>query len=696
MHGLRIHVPAELHELADLAVNLWWTWHPSAAELFRSLAPERWVSCGRNPVKLLRDAPARDLDRMAADATLLARVHAIHEEWIKDRDRPTRPDFPATRDRPIAFFCAEFGVDPALATYSGGLGVLAGDVLKQASDMAIPMVGVGLFYRRGYFHQRLDRSGWQHEYWTTATPEELPMVPELASRNARVHLRLRDRSVAARIWRVDVGRIPLYLLDTDVPENDPVSRWITSTLYVGDRAMRLMQYAVLALGGVRALRTLGVDPSVFHINEGHASLVSLELIRERRALGEDFHEALANVRSQVVFTTHTPVAAGNEHYSEKEVQAVLGALSREIGIDNRELTSLARGGAANAHDLGVTELALRTARSTNAVSRRHGEVTRGMWQHIWPGRAPKDVPITHVTNGVHGPTWMAAPMRALLARHLGPDFFMTPDPAMLKRVHDIPDEEIWRVRDELRGRLVGYVRDKSIADRLARGETIAYAEGAMKTFEPDVLTIGFARRVASYKRLNLLIHDPERALSLLANHPVQVVMAGRAHPMDDGAKRLVQAIFSLKDTRAAATHVAFVEDYDMAVAKELVAGCDVWLNLPRAPLEASGTSGMKAALNGGLNVSVLDGWWLEAYDDGVNGWGIASTEGLDEAAQDARDASTLYSILEREVVPSFYARDDANLPRAWVQRIKASIERVLTTFTTRRMLEEYTTKVWSH
>lgn len=686
-NGLLLRMPEELHPLAELAYDLWWTWHPGGEELFRAIDGDRWEASGRNPVKLLRDVSPARLEAMRRDEPYRARLRAFHESWRQDLARPPF-EHPAVKpSRPIAFICAEYGLDAALPIYSGGLGVLAGDVLKQASDSKIPMVGVGLFYRRGYFRQRLDRSGWQHEYWTSLDPEELPMVPELDDHRP-IHVRLRDRSVAIRMWRVQVGSVPLYLLDTNLPENDPTSRWITSTLYVSDRTMRLMQYAVLAIGGVRALRALGVEPSVFHLNEGHASLAALELLRSARADGLGHSAAIESVRSRVVFTTHTPVAAGNEHYSAEEVGSVFGRLAEHVGIDDhelRELSSDASGG------LGVTELALRLSRSTNGVSKKHGEVARGMWQHLWPGRDARDVPIRHVTNGVHAPTWMASPMRELLDRHLGADW-STRGGEVLERIDAIDSKELWDARNTLRTSLVHYIRAKTVEDRLARSEPIAYAEGAWSTFDPNVLTIGFARRIAVYKRLHLLIRDPERALGLLRGGRLQVVIAGRAHPQDEQAKHIVKSIFELKD--AVGSRVVFLEDYDLAVAHQLVAGCDVWVNVPRAPLEASGTSGMKAALNGALNLSVLDGWWCEAYEENLTGWGIASSNEADESTQDDRDARTLFGLLEREVLPMFYERDAEGIPREWTRRIKASLRRIATMFTTKRMLDEYADRVW--
>jgi len=690
---LRARLPGPLQPLATLATNLWWCWHPEAAAIFRAVDPERWDSSGHNPVKLLRDASPLRLAKVAQDAALVGRVEALARSLEAELDRPFGSTA-ATSERPIAFLCAEYGLHASLPIYSGGLGVLAGDVLKQASDDGLPLVGVGLFYRRGFFHQRLDLSGWQHEWWSTADPEELPLRLEVDARGEPrlVELMLRGHPVVAQIWHAQVGRVPLFLLDTDVPRNRPVDRWITSTLYVGDRTFRVMQYAVLAIGGLRALHALGIEPSIVHLNEGHAALAALELAREKVKSGLPFARALDEARQRVVFTTHTPIGAGNEHYGQDEILQLLGHLPGELGIDPATFLALAQ--PADGPSFGVTELALRTSRSANGVSALHGEVARGMWQQLWPGRSRAEVPIVHVTNGVHAPSWIAPELQTLLDRWLPPGW-RTGDPGAWASVEAIPDRELWGVRNALRLRLVEFVRRKTVGDRLARGEHIPYVESAARTFDPDVLTLGFARRVAAYKRLDLLIRDPPRALALLDGpRRLQLVIAGKAHPSDDGAKRLVQRIFELKDIAGAKGTVAFLEDYDLDTARQLVAGCDVWLNLPRPPLEASGTSGMKAALNGGLNLSVLDGWWPEAFD-GTNGWAIAADGIQNEEARDVRDANTLYELLEREVIPSFHDRDAAGVPVAWVRRIKASLRTAGARFTTARMMSEYVQRVYA-
>jgi starch phosphorylase len=581
--------------------------------------------------------------------------------------------------------------------YSGGLGVLAGDILKSASDLAHPTVGVGLLYRTGYFHQRIDTAGAQHEYWIDTDPDLLPAVRVTGDDGAPLTIRvpLDDEDVVAEIWRVDVGRVPLYLLDSDVPENGPVGRWVTSRLYEGNRAIRLAQYGMLGVGAVRALRALGIEPSVYHLNEGHPALSVFCLVAERVAAGLTFDQAWAEVREQLVFTTHTPVPAGNETYGREEIEAMLGRLADLVG-DREQFLALGRIDPADVgQPSGMTPLALRASRSANGVSRRHGEVARRMWQPVLGGDTVDDVAITHVTNGVHVPTWLRGPMRDLLDRHLGPEWIRrSADPATWAPVAAIPAAEIWAARNEARRRLVGVLGEQATADRLRRGEDLAYAEAAEHGFDEDRLTIGFARRLATYKRLYLVAADPGRALRLLTGErSLQFVFAGKAHPSDTGAKDIVRRLFELKGAARDAGTVAFLEDYDLRLATSLVGGCDVWINLPRPPQEASGTSGMKACLNGGLHLSVLDGWWAEAYD-GTNGWAIDGTEDADEAGQDRRDGATLFDLLEQEVVPAFYDRADDGVPHRWVELIRRSLLTNGPAFSADRMVRQYAEEIY--
>ena len=511
-----------------------------------------------------------------------------------------------------------------------------------------------------------------------------------------VEVPILDENIIAQVWRVDVGRVPLYLLDTDVPANSAVGRWVTSRLYESNRTIRLAQYAVLGVGGVRALRALGIDPAVYHVNEGHAALGVFELLAQaREAAGTGLDAAWQRVREQVVFTTHTPVPAGNETYPRDEVLAALGRIA-DLAGDREQFLAAGRIDPANTDQpSGMSALALRASRRVNAVSRRHAEVARAMWQPLFPGRAPDAVPITHVTNGVHVPTWLRGPMRALLDRYLGAGWLSRADQAATwQPVSDIPASELWTARCAARGQLVDMITQRSTAHRLSRGDPMDYAEAARTGFDPGRLTIGFARRLATYKRLHLLALLPERAIALLGGErPIQFIFAGKAHPADADAKEIVRQLFALKRSPSVAGRAAFLEDYDMATAGQLVAGCDVWVNLPRPPLEASGTSGMKSSLNGGLQLSVLDGWWAEAWD-GSNGWAINGDVDGDHQAQDYRDARTLFDLIEHEVVPLFHERDGEDVPQRWVAMMRRSLQTNGPRFCATRMVREYAERIY--
>jgi glycogen phosphorylase len=676
--ALASRLPEPLAPLARIAYNYRWSWLPGGSGLFESIAPYRWQLCGHNPVRLLQEVSTAALDRAASDEGLLERVRQAERAIEADLARPPVAG-PVDSERPVAFLCAEYGVHRSLPIYSGGLGALAGDMLKEASDRALPLVAVGLMYQQGYFRQRIDNSGWQHEYWVETDPDRLPaaLVTQDDGSPLTVTVPIHGEDVVAQVWRVDVGRVPLYLLDAERPDNSRLARWISAQLYVGDPVTRLAQYVLLGVGGMRVLRALDIDPGVVHLNEGHAAFVSLELGDSERT----------------VFTTHTPVPAGNDSYSAAEVVDALAGLD----VDSEALVRSGRTHPDDEHEpVGVTQLALRTSRAANGVSRRHGEVAREMWQAIWPERSVEDVPIGHVTNGVHLPTWVGGPMHRLLDRHLGEDWLeRATDPATWDPVDAIPDDELWAVRCEQRSALVDYMRDRSAADRLSRGEARDYVEAAAQAFDPDVLTVGFARRLATYKRLTLLISDPGRALGLLSgDRPIQIVLAGKAHPRDDDGKRLIQALFAQRGAPEVGRRVIFLHDYDLAMAARLVRGCDVWVNVPRPPMEASGTSGMKSAVNGGLNLSVLDGWWPEAYD-GTNGWALSGEPDPDHGAQDARDAAELYRLLEQEVVPEFYAREDGGPPRDWLARVRSSLKTVGPGFGAGRMLDDYLERIYA-
>jgi starch phosphorylase len=698
---LASRIPGRLAPLANVAYNYSWTWRADGDQVFRSIDPYRWRLCRQNPVRMLQEAAEESLERAAITPSLVARAEALRDALEADTSRPRRDAGAATARHPVAFFCTEYGVHRSLPIYAGGLGVLAGDILKEASDRALPMLAIGLLYRQGYFHQRVDAGGWQHEYWYGTDPERRPCARVTGDDGLPLTLTVPiwDEDVDAHVWRVEVGKVPLFLLDTDLPQNTPKQRFVTSRLYEGNRQIRLAQYALLGVGGVRLLDALGVEPGVVHMNEGHAAFATLAMLARELARGGTFGEGCERVGRRVVFTTHTPVPAGNEIYSRQEFEGVVPRLAAGFGGDLERVIDLGRINQSNPDEpVGMTALAIRMSRSTNGVSRIHGAVSRRMWHSLFPGKSIDEVPIRHVTNGVHALSWIAPSMRRLLDQYL-PSGWHVPeritDPDTWKAVDRIPDDELWEVRCATSKRMVGWVKSKTVTDRLTRGDTMEYVMKAASAFEADVLTLGFARRVATYKRLHLLIHEPERFLRLLDGpRPIQLLFAGKAHPRDDDAKRIVVHLFNLKSDPRVGGRVAFVEDYDIGLASILTAGCDLWVNLPRPPMEASGTSGIKAAFSGALNLSVLDGWWAEAYD-GSNGWAIDGTEDLNVEAKDARDAAALFDLLEREVIPLFYERDAQGIPRGWIARIKASLQTIGPRFCATRMLDEYVRDVYT-
>ena len=686
-----------LKPLAPVAYNYVWSWLRDGRAVFRDINPHRWALAGGNPVRFLNDLWPGTQDAVERDPELLHRIRALADEVEAYLARPEAPR-PGV-DGPVAFFCAEFGVHASLPIYSGGLGVLAGDILKEASDQALPLVAVGLLYRRGYFRQRIDGTGRQQEYWLASDPKQLPMARVTGPDGVplRLQVELHGLPTAVQAWRVDVGRVPLLLLDAELPENDPVQRWTSGRLYEGNRAVRLAQYGLLGIGGVRMLRALGIDPAVVHLNEGHPALAPLELAAELVAAGTPFAEALDEVRARVVFTTHTPVPAGNERYAPEELRAAFPDVPRRLGIDDETFLGLCRVDPGDPEEWpGMTALALRVSERRNGVSRLHGEVARRMWRPLFRSASDDAVPIDHVTNGAHLPTFLAAPLHGLFARHLGEGWEQrAADPATWEPVHGIPNAELWAARCEARARLVEFVREKSEQDLLLRGEQIESVRAIDHWLGADALTLGFARRLATYKRLHLLTHDEERARRILSGSPpVQLLIAGKAHPDDEDGKDTLQRVYRLEHGNGQVTErVVFVEDYDLDIARQLVAGCDVWVNLPRRPLEASGTSGMKATFNGVLQLSVLDGWWAEAFD-GTNGWGIPGDEDPDLAAADARDAADFYELLEQEVIPLFYERDADGVPQRWCEKVKAALLTCAPRFTATRMVDDYAARMY--
>lgn len=699
-------LPQTLQPLESLSWNYWWSWAPDGAEVFRDLDPGLWQQCEQNPRTLLTQVSDLRLAQTAADPTFADRIRLLSERfnaylaetrtWSKLQLAPR-----ISRDSPVAYFCAEFGVHNSLPLYSGGLGILAGDHLKSASDLNLPLVAVGLLYRFGYFRQRLRRDGWQEEMYRENHTDELALhsVNDPNDQPLLIRVNMRGRTVHARVWRAAVGRVRLYLLDTNVPENDETDRLVTGHLYGGDRETRLVQEMMLGIGGARLLKELGIDASVFHLNEGHSAFLTLELARqliEREHVS--FAEAANRVRERCVFTTHTPVAAGHDEFDATLVQKCFGEWPETaLAISGEEFLKLGRVNGNSNESFGLTPLALRMCRSTNGVSRKHGEVSRELWRKMWPDRPASEVPITSVTNGVHPATWVAPLLRRLYEQRVGEDWVERARDASVWAygVEKISDEELWQAHTLLKQRLVALIRDQSFDARLARGESEDYIEAARTMFDPEILTIGFARRVAGYKRWDLLLSNPER-LTMLINdqtRPVQFVFAGKAHPQDQGAKRVLQRLIEWQRDSSVRHRVAFIEDYDQEIARQLVQSVDVWMNVPRRPMEASGTSGEKVSINGGLNFSVLDGWWLEAYD-GDNGFAIGDLSELSDEEADRREADSMYRILTEEVVDRYYDRDDQAVPRRWVAMMKRAIQTLVPLFSSERMVAEYAERIY--
>jgi len=703
-------LPETLRALEQLSWNYWWSWAEDGGAVFRDLDSEVWEEVEHNPRRLLRETAEFRMMKMATDPVFIKRVEKLAASFDRYMDAAAqtwaRTDATAiTQANPVAYFCAEFGVHQSLPLYSGGLGMLAGDHLKSASDLGLPLVAVGLLYRHGYFRQHLRRDGWQEEHYGEIDTDKLPIrsVLDEAGAPLQVELLIRGRKVIAGAWLVKVGRIKLYLLDTNLDENHETDRLITGHLYGGDRETRCVQEMVLGVGGIRLLRKLNVEPHVFHLNEGHSAFLTLELSRELTEKGRTFAEAAQSVRERCVFTTHTPVAAGHDEFLPELVEYCFGRKYVEsLKLTHDEFLDLGRVVTGNTDELfGLTPLALKMCRTTNGVSRIHGAVSRDLWKALWPGRTVNEIPITHITNGVHAPTWVAPLIRDLYAKHIGPDWDLQEceQQRWTQGVERIGDEELWRAHCLLKQRLVAFIRHRLYHARMMHGESAEYAEAARTMFDPDALTIGFARRVAAYKRWSLILYDPERLMRLIndAECPVQFVFAGKAHPQDQGAKQILQQLAQWKLDPQVIRRAVFIQDYDQEIARQLVQSVDVWMNVPRRPLEASGTSGEKVAMNGGLNLSVLDGWWPEGYD-GTNGWAIgdATVTATDGAAhdEDTSDAESLYRVLETEVVPAYYDRDAQGVPRRWVAMMKRSIETLVPAFNSDRMVQEYARKIY--
>jgi starch phosphorylase len=690
-------VAPTLDRLWSLARNLWWAWDHDSTGLFRDLDPVRFRQLNHNPVSMLAEIPFDDIERRAQQFVLHSRINYAYRrqrEYLEADRTWGAKHAGILRPRPVAYFSAEFGLHESLPIYSGGLGVLAGDHIKSASDLDIPLVGIGLFYGQGYFRQRLDKNGWQQEEYLETDVNALPMEIAIAANGQPVTVQIETWSgvIRARVWRLKVGRCDLLLLDSNVAGNAPEDRDLTSRLYGGDGRVRIRQELLLGVGGFRALKALGITPSVLHLNEGHSAFAVLEAIRSRmQEEGVDFEEAARRVSREVVFTTHTPVPAGHDRFHKDLLEEHLGPLREALRISQHRLMEFGRENPSN-HDEGfcMTVLGLKLSRRANAVSALHGEVSRAMWTVLYPGKSEDAVPIGHITNGVHVPSWLAPQMFRLYDRHFGAGWHEhSSDPRIWEKIEKVNDGELWETHLSLKSQLLEFVRLRAIDQSKHRGDPAAPVR---RVLTPDALTIGFARRFATYKRANLILADIEKLASMVndAKRPVQFIFAGKAHPHDEPGKRVLQQIAELMKHREFGDKFIFVEDYDINVGRYLVQGVDVWLNNPRRPLEASGTSGQKVVLNGGLNLSVLDGWWAEAYD-GLNGFAIGTGRTHSRMdIHDARDGEDLYRVLRDEVIPLYYQRDQDGLPRGWIKRMKRTIRTLGWRFNADRMVMDYT------
>ena len=691
-------LPDRLAPLQKIAYNLWWCWNADAVALFRRIDPDLFEALDHSPVRLLTSTEQSRFEALAGDDGFLAhmdRVAAALDHYLNAKTW-FQENHPEASSAKVAYFSAEFGIHESVPVYSGGLGVLAGDHLKSASDLGVPLSGVSLMYREGYFRQYLNPDGWQQERYPENDFFNLPLIAEVDGKNAPILVSapLPGREVFLRIWRIQVGRVPLYLLDANIPQNKPEDRNITAQLYGGDQHTRIQQEIILGIGGLRALRALGKEPTVCHMNEGHAAFVGLERVRILMAEQKlDFATAAEAVKAGTCFTTHTPVPAGNDAFPPQMIDQYMGEYYKQLGLDRHQFLALGRQHADNeAEPFGMTVLAIRLSNTSNGVSKLHGDVSRKMWQDIWPTLPAAEVPIGSITNGIHTQTWLAPELSQLLDRYLGIRWEEKPtDHAVWKRVESIPDAELWRTHERCRERLIALARTKLKLQLQRRGAPPSEIAAADEVLDPDGLTIGFARRFATYKRGDLVFRDAERLAKLLNDpkHPVQFVFAGKAHPKDTGGKELIARVVQMAKRPEFRRRVVFLEDYEMNIARHLVQGVDVWLNNPRRPLEASGTSGMKAAANGALNLSILDGWWCEGYD-GDNGWAIGSGEEYtDLHHQDEVESRSLYELLERDIAPLFYNRGSDGLPRGWIRRMKRDLMTLNPVFNTNRMVEEY-------
>jgi len=697
-------MPERIARLHELAYNLWWSWHRPAQELYSILDPQLWEEVAHNPVRFLSQVDPAKLEQVATDKIYLENFDKV----ISDFDHYMHPDtptwfkqtYPELLDKPIAYFSAEFGLHEALPIYSGGLGILSGDHCKAASDLGLPFIGVGFLYPQGYFIQRIQRDGHQEAIYEKLHFSEVPAMPATtpSGEEALIWVELPERRVYAKVWKIQVGRIPLYLMDTDVDPNRPADRDLSARLYGGNEEIRISQELVLGIGGVRALRALGISPAAWHMNEGHSAFLGLERMRELvQGAGLTFAEAREVVEAGGIFTTHTPVPAGNDAFSSEMMDKYFWNYWSQLSIDREGFINFARQETQWGNRFSMTVLALNTSGGHNGVSALHGEVSRKMWQFLWPGIDAEEVPIESVTNGIHTQTWLAPELDTLFTRYFGTDWYeKLDDPQLWEKLKDIPDEELWKTHSLLKAKLVDFVHARVRRQRIELGEGTNEVQEAARLLDPEAFTIGFARRFATYKRATLIFRQAQRLQKLLndKDRPVQIIFAGKAHPADEPGKSFIQKVYQYSREVGFEGRIVFLEDYDMNMARYLVQGVDVWLNTPIRPLEASGTSGQKASLNGSPNCSILDGWWPEAYN-GANGWAIGEARTYqDQETQDEADSQSLYALLEEEIVPLFYERDAKGIPTKWLAIMKEAIRTIAPVFSTRRMVKDYTRQLY--
>ena len=697
-------LPEQLKELETLARNMFWSWNPEFVELFKRVDSQLWSACGNNPVKMLGTVPQERLNALAENQGFICELERAVKKLNAYLERPTwfSDNYPEYTKTVMAYFSTEFGIHECLPIYSGGLGILAGDHLKSASDIGIPLVGVGLLYQKGYFRQYLNVDGWQQELYNESDFYNMP-VEQVKNKDGHpltISVEYPNGTVIAEIWQIHVGRVKLYLLNTNIAENSPTDRMITANLYGGDREMRIRQEIMLGIGGLRALTAMNIKPTICHMNEGHAAFMALERIRQIQNKQKlTFDEALEATRAGNVFTVHTPVKAGIDEFPIEMMDKYFSKFLPGIKITKKDFLGLGRTNPDNDNELfKMPILAMKTSSYRNGVSKLHGEVSREMWGALWKGTPTNEVPIASVTNGVHAKSWISEELNSLYERYLGSNWTdeMIGN-ATWKSIEQIPDEEFWRTHQRCKGHLIAFARRQLKAQMKQRGTYHTELNWAEEVLDPEALTIGFARRFASYKRGNLLLKNPARLVKLLSNtdKPVQIIFAGKAHPRDTEGKEIIRKIIHFATQYDVRRRIVFLEDYNINVAKYLVRGVDVWLNTPRRPMEASGTSGMKAGMNGALNMSILDGWWCEGYTPEA-GWAIGAGEDYDDPDyQDVVESQAIYNMLENEVVPLFYTRSADNLPRAWIHRLKNSIKQITPKFNTHRMVAEYTQRFYN-